>query len=251
MSRRVFSNWIMSQARELLDALPVDCSLCGQLSRGDSLCDRCIASLPRQRQPCLRCGLELPRQGGLATTTEHCAYCAVHSPAIDRCIALLRYGSPVDRLVSGFKYHARFADGRTLTKLLAERINSAVAGSDLPELLIPVPQHPARWRERGFNQAKEIGDLLSSRFNIPLAARLVIRRKATETQTALPSAAARRRNLAGAFSISSPAELAGRQHVAIVDDVITTLSTVNALASCLRRGGVARIDCWCLARAER
>lgn len=248
---KTFSNWIIHAAQHLGDRVPADCSLCGRTCLHYSLCRECLETLPRTRRPCRRCGLELPDNRRVNAAAVSCAYCAVHNPEIDGCTSLLHYRTPVDRLISGFKYHGRFADGRTLAKLLAMQIERQIPQHELPQLLVPVPLHLSRWRKRGFNQALEIAQTLSNQCGLVTAPRLVVRTKATAAQTTVSGAAARLRNLKRAFAASSPERLNGVAHVALVDDVITTMSTVNSLASCLKSAGVGRVDAWCLARAER
>ena len=244
---KTFSNWIIHEAERIADRVPADCSLCGRPCLRFSLCQPCRESLPRAHRPCPRCALELVgHQPGNA-----CAYCAVHNPDIDGCISLLRYRTPADRLVSGFKFQGRFTDGRTLANLLAAQIASQIPRTDLPQLLVPVPLHLSRWRTRGFNQALEIAQTLGRQCKLSTAPHLVVRTRATSAQTTVSGATARRRNLKHAFAVASPQRLRGVTHLALVDDVITTMSTVNSLAACLKSAGVARVDAWCLARAER
>jgi ComF family protein len=116
---------------------------------------------------------------------------------------------------------------------------------DYPEALIPVPLHPNRLRERGFNQALELARPIASQLNIPLAADLCRRVRATPNQTQL-AANKRRSNVRRAFEIKTQ-KLPG--HVAIIDDVITTGSTVEELAYRLNRAGVKQVEVWSLARA--
>lgn len=242
----VFSNWIVDGCAALIDSLPANCSLCGGLCHASSLCPRCVASLPRPRQVCKRCGLELPA----SPEEEACGFCALHAPIIERSLSLLRYESPADHLIAGFKFHQRLADGKTLALLLAEHLGQHYKG-DFPDLIIPVPLHLKRWQQRGYNQALEISKIIARQCRIDLAARLIERNKMTAPQTSLPSAAARRRNLSKAFVVLEPEALRGVERVAIVDDVITTMATVDALSKCLNQAGVKHIHAWSLARAAR
>lgn len=196
-------------------------------------------------KPCHRCGLEQPAEAGTP-----CGYCAINPPTVNRCVAPLHYRQPVDRLLAGFKFNARFADGRSLALLLADCASRAYQGDTMPELLLPVPLHRQRWRQRGYNQTVEIARVLRRTMGLPYSATATARRRVTAAQTSLHSVSARRRNVAGAFTVRKHA-LHEYKHVAIVDDVITTMATVNALAGCLRTIGIARVDAWCLARAGR
>ena len=117
------------------------------------------------------------------------------------------------------------------------------------EALVAVPAHPARLRERGYNQAREIARHAARRCGLPLLRRAVIRQRATPAQTSL-DAATRRRNLRGAFAVPVAARkrIAGRC-LAIIDDVMTTGSTVDELAGTLKQAGAERIEIWVVARA--
>ncbi|MCU7798210.1 MAG: ComF family protein [Candidatus Thiodiazotropha sp. (ex Myrtea spinifera)] len=115
---------------------------------------------------------------------------------------------------------------------------------DPPDTLIPVPLHPLRLRERGFNQSLELARLLAKYQALDLNWRAVRRIRSTTAQTGL-SEKDRRKNLRSAFEVND--DLAGR-HVALFDDVITTGATITELSRTLLRAGVKRIDIWALAR---
>lgn len=114
-----------------------------------------------------------------------------------------------------------------------------------PQLLIPVPLHPKRYRERGFNQAIEISRHLSSNLNIPLAMNLCVRHRITPPQTSLGKKE-RKTNLRNAFRLAAPI---ATDHVAIIDDIVTTGATVTELTKTLKKAGVKRTEIWCIARA--
>jgi ComF family protein len=160
--------------------------------------------------------------------------------------APLAYEYPVDRLVGRAKYRRRLHDARFLGELLAESLAAAVqAGAvEPPDLLVPVPLHRRRLGERGYNQALEIARPVAKRLRLPLQPGLCKRVRATPEQAGLP-AAERRRNLRAAFSAAASVR---RARVAIVDDVITTGSTVAAVAQALRKAGAADVQAWVVAR---
>jgi len=220
---------------------PGTCLLCKAPGhRGMDLCQDCLAVLPRIPCPCTRCGEPLAvaaAQGSL------CGACQKRLPAFDACRAALAYQGPVPLLVSGLKFHDRLACARLLAELLCQRLDDQ--DDEPPELIIPVPLHPQRLRERGFNQALELARPLSRRFAIPLDTRSCRRTRQTHPQTELDRKL-RTKNLRGAFSVG--ANLRAR-HVAIVDDVVTTGSTTGELAKVLKRAGVERVDVWAAARA--
>lgn len=215
---------------------PPRCLLCGEPGLdGRDLCRGCAAALPWNRSACLRCALPL------STTEPACGFCLRHPPPVDEAHAALVYGFPVDRLLPRLKFHADLACARLLAQLMVE----AFAGLPRPDALVPLPLHRARLRSRGYDQALELARPLAQAFGLPLLDRALIRRRATPAQSRL-DAAARRRNLRGAFA-ADPA-IALPPHVAIVDDVVTTGATLHAAARALRRAGAQRVDAWVCAR---
>ena len=163
----------------------------------------------------------------------------------------LRYEHPVDEMIRQLKYHREFAHARVLGVLLAEVVR-ARAGAP-PKLLVPVPLHDARLRERGFNQALALARYAGRVLDIPCVRNAVRRLRDTPSQTAL-DVSERRRNMHGAFALRggrSRQRLLEADHVAIVDDVITTGSTMNELRGVLLAAGVRRVDLWAVAHAPR
>jgi ComF family protein len=200
---------------------PPRCTLCGfpGASLDLDLCEVCHADLPWVRNP------------GEAQVA-------------------FRYEHPVDELIRRLKYHGAIAHARVLGVLLAEVVRER--GDSMPALLVPVPLNAARWSERGFNQAAAIARYAGHLLEIPVMRHAVARVRDTPSQTAL-DVNARRRNVRGAFAVRegrSLRRLLAAGHVAIVDDVITTGSTVNELRRVLRAAGVRRVEVWAVARAE-
>jgi ComF family protein len=144
--------------------------------------------------------------------------------------------------VSGVKFHDRF----NLARLLGQCLTLALLeqGAERPELILPVPLHRARLRSRGYNQALEIAREVSTGLAIPLDTHSCERLLATSPQVGLDERE-RRRNVRGAFGLAQPL---AAQHVAILDDVVTTGSTVAELALTLKRAGIERVDVWAVAR---
>jgi ComF family protein len=226
--------WIAGSRRWLL---PPRCLLCGAPGADDlDLCADCAAELPRNRPCCARCALPLQASAAL------CGQCQRHPPPWDAAWAPFRYAWPLDRLESRYKFGAELAAGRALGALWQCEPPAAA----LPELLVPVPLHRARLRRRGYNQALELAKPLARHLGVPLRHDVLRRRRATDAQTEL-DAAARRRNVRGAFVVRAGVELPA--HVALLDDVMTTGATLAECARVLRRAGVRRVDVWALARA--
>lgn len=142
------------------------------------------------------------------------------------------------------KYQARFLEARVLGQLMAEQLMRSRREA-WPRWLIPVPLHRRRLWSRGYNQALELGRVLAAAIpGLELRPTIARRPRATADQIGM-SAAQRRRNVRDAFVID--ADLDGC-HVALIDDVMTTGATLDALARACRRAGAARIEAWCAAR---
>lgn len=141
------------------------------------------------------------------------------------------------------KYHRQLTVADLFGSLLANKIQHNDAA--LPELIIPIPLHPQRLQQRGYNQAIEISRPLSKRLNIPLDIKCAKRQRNTTPQFDLPPEQ-RNKNLRNAFEIIHPIQA---KHVAVVDDVMTTGSTVSSFSQALLDAGVTRVDIWACARA--
>lgn len=223
--------------------LPAHCLLCAQDGAGDrDLCAGCARDLVRNDISCPLCALPLP------APAPACGECLRRAPPFAAAFAAFVYAHPLDLLVAKLKFGRSLAAGRVLSELWLD----AIVSRDIarPDLLVPVPLHPSRLRERGYNQALELARPLAQALRIPLAEKLLSRTKPTAAQTNL-DAKARRKNLRGAFALdAAAAALAGTPaHVALIDDVMTTGATLRECARVLERAGVARVDAWVLARA--
>ena len=219
--------------------LPLRCLLCGAAGANQlDLCADCAAELPRNRCCCARCALPL------AVPAALCGECQRHTPVWDAAWAPFRYGWPLDRLESRYKFGKDLAAGRVLSALWAREPRPI----ELPLLLLTVPLHRSRLRRRGYNQALELARPLARELGVPLRQDALRRVRHTAAQTEL-DAVSRRRNVRGAFVVREEATLPA--HVAILDDVMTTGATLTECARVLKRSGVARVDVWALARAPR
>ena len=217
--------------------LPLRCLLCGAPGAdGIDVCPGCAAELPRNPSCCARCALPLP------TPAVLCGECQRRAPPWDAAWAPFRYGWPLDRLETRYKFGRDLVAGRALATLWTREPIPVAA----PDLLVPVPLHVGRLRQRGYNQALELGKLLARHFQLPLQPDVLRRQRATAAQTEL-DAQARRRNVRGAFAVN--AAIALPAHVAVLDDVMTTGATLAECARVLKRAGVTRVDVWALARA--
>lgn len=212
--------------------LPQDCLVCGAGSAERLLCPACEADLPRL--PAVHCPLcALPTPDG-----EICGTCLKAPPHFDATLAVFAYAFPVDRLIQALKYQHRLA----LTHYFGEAL--AAVAHDTADVLLPLPLHPQRLRQRGFNQAVEIARPLAHALRLPLALDAVTRDKDATPQASLPWKE-RRRNVRNAFLCR--VDLSGRR-VLVVDDVMTTGATLDELARSLKQRGAARVTNLVVAR---
>jgi ComF family protein len=226
--------WLSNLHRWLL---PWRCLLCGDASAaGMDLCADCAAELPRNTHRCQRCALPLPISAPL------CGRCQRKVPPWDTAWAPFRYAWPLDRLETRFKFSRDLAAGSVLATMWAREPRP----SDLPQLLLPVPLHSRRLRERGYNQALELARPLAHALDIPCRHDLLQRIRHTDAQTGL-DATERRRNLRHAFALRADAALPS--HIAVLDDVFTTGTTLAECVRTLKCGRILRVDVWALARA--
>lgn len=214
--------------------LPQDCLLCGDQGAGLPICEACQVDLPwHSPNACPSCAL--PTLSG-----ETCGTCLKAPPAFDRTRTLMDYEFPVDALLRRFKYAGFLAVADLMGSLMANRYS----GESRPDLLIPMPLHPSRLKERGFNQAVEIGRILAKNLHIPMDPHACRRVRPTTPQAGL-TLQARQKNLRGAFTCSP--DLSGK-HVALIDDVMTTGASLDELARAVRKAGAIRVECWVIAR---
>ena len=203
---------------------PPQCVLCDQpgLIGPIDLCAACLADLPRAAP------------GGSFRAESFELVCCPWS-----------FEFPVDSLVRALKFRGERCHARILGTLLARERRRAAA--PLPDLVVPVPLHPLRLRERGYNQAAELARFAARELSLPLDCTALRRTRATCEQTGLRSGA-RVANVSGAFAVTRP--LRGLR-LALVDDVVTTGSTVGAAFAALEAAGAGSVELWVAAHAVR
>ncbi len=220
--------------------LPSRCLLCGEAGiRARDLCAGCRADFGLNEPSCACCGLPLPQ------AAAWCGRCLKRRPAFAATWAPLRYAPPLAGLLTRFKFGGDLAAGRVIADVALECWNAAPPAR--PDVLLPVPLHVDRLRERGYNQALELARTIARGTGIPLLPDTLQRPHATPPQSGL-GALARRRNLRRAFAVRAGTVLPA--HVAVIDDVMTTGATAQECALALRRAGVRRVDVWAIARAS-
>ncbi len=219
--------------------VPNYCDLCHCQINNNRLCQRCRDKITQTTPCCQICQAGLKLDGT-------CGECITLQPNFEKAYTLGDYAGALAELITGLKFQNKLPYGRALSELWLETLPQFYPQNDFPSLIIPVPLHKKRLRQRGFNQSLEIAKPIGKQFKIPVDRFSCIRVKATQPQLSLPQKE-RKKNLADAFKIQKPIIA---EHVAIMDDVFTTGHTANALAIALKQQGVKRIDVWCCARTQ-
>lgn len=247
--------------------LPASCSLCKapllHLSSAP-VCSACWARLQTQSANlCSRCGEDLGIAEFTPSTTnpakpEVCRPCSLVPPAFDRAVAFGVYEGTLRSLIHLLKYERIEPVARLLAARLTSLVSEMCSGAVGEVLVVPVPLHRSKQRERGFNQSDLLARALvaSLRIDAPslgltVAASMLARKRATESQSTLTTVQ-RRRNLRGVFFVSEKhaAKIAGRE-VLLIDDIYTTGATARACSQALRKAGAAKVWVATVARAQR
>lgn len=244
--------------------LATPCLLClavPALRRG--FCAACEDELPWQPPGCHRCGVALIGACGVdpaqppsvaftpaTTAMPQCLRCSQQPPCFTRCHCTFAYEPPVSNLIRRVKDRAGFAEFRALSNCFIEHFQQhhLDTATPWPDLLLPVPLHPSRLSTRGFNQALLLARRLSRQTGIPVLPDSCIRQPGA-SQRGL-NAEQRLYNMQGIFSPRAGIALTAHRHLAIIDDVVTTTATTQAMAAVLQDGTAARIDVWALARSN-
>ncbi len=217
------------------------CYLCDNINTNPEfdICSLCLADLPYKNQSCSRCSLPL-----VSTNSPVCGKCIQQPPSYDVLLSPFEYQFPLDTFITELKFRSKLYRAHTLGKLFSQYLQSKA--TPLPECIIPVPLHPKRLRQRGFNQSLEIARVVSKSLNIPIDKTYCKRNKNTLPQSDL-NADERYQNIKNAFQIKQQRHY---KHVAIFDDVVTTGHTVEALAALLRQQGIDIIQVWSVTRVQ-
>ncbi len=235
-------------ARSLSHALlPVNCTACGESLHSDAIpffCDPCWSIIhPLTSPQCPRCHLPFASDMAVRYSPQHCCItCRTRPPAFSKAWTLYPYQSPLKEAIGLFKYRGKIA----LADPMVHLMNSALTTIPPIDLIIPVPLHASRLREREYNQSSLLAYRLSKHFHIPLAHNTLVRTRHTTPQTSL-SRRERLKNLRKAFAVTSPQAIKDKSTL-LVDDVYTTGTTVNECAKTLRKAGAGKVFVVTLAR---
>lgn len=218
---------------------PPVCPFCGTiLSRKEKeekrgICFTCREKLPYIKEPCcMKCGKPLREK-----EQEFCADCAKHSLSFDQGRSLYLHTSMVQRAVYQFKFHNRRYYAEIFAEEMTQNCKAWIRRWEIEEI-IPVPLHPSRRRERGFNQAELLAKELGKRTGIPVNTKAVSRIRKTKYQKQLDDIG-RRQNLKGAFSVDK--KWKPKRSVLIVDDIYTTGNTMHRVSEVLKKAGAQKV----------
>lgn len=233
----------MSFFKKLLSGIfPHSCILCrNKANEARDICRDCFNQLPFYPGGCRHCARIIP----YSTENLICGVCLKHPPPFDSTFALFAYHAPVTKIILDLKFQHALGNAQLLGILLSQQLREkGLLDSSLPEMIIPVPLHASRQRERGFNQALEIARPVSKALGIPLRVNYCERTKATLAQATLPSDM-RQKNVKNAFRVRKNFQ---GEHLVVIDDVITTGGTMIEFCRILKKHGAGKIDVWCCAR---
>ncbi|KTD46405.1 ComF family protein [Legionella quateirensis] len=216
--------------------LPSICTLCNQFHKGPlAVCSFCVGLIKPLGSACIHCASPLPDEQYLI-----CGSCIIKPPHYDKAIIGYTFDEPLRSLIHQFKYQ----NGLHLCNFLCQLMLDALQKTqDIPQCLIPVPMHPLRIKQRGFNQAALLTKKLARKLKIPYDLTSCQKRINTAPQASLDREQ-RQKNVRKAFH-ATPLPY---EHVAIIDDLLTTGNTANELALALKKTGIKQVDVWCCAR---
>ena len=227
------------------------CLFCDDTTyNSEAICPPCNQDLPWNTFHCSLCALPMPAANATdnkQALTIACGECIATPPPFTSTVASFRYDTPINKSIQLFKYNRKQYFGTFLANCLVKTIVQKYQNAPLPSCIVPVPMHKDKLKERGFNQAQLISKKLSRALSIPSDSNILQKIRPTPPQTGL-NKKQRTRNLKGAFHLTT--SIAG-QHIALVDDVVTTRATSDLLCQLLIDAGAKRVDVWCIARTEK
>ena len=241
-SRKMYLKFALEKLKNKL--LPTRCDLClkSLLSAQHFFCDDCERGLPFITQACIRCSEPLPYPGT-------CPDCQKNPPSFNRCLALCSYQYPISTAIKNIKRTPHAPETKKFSALLLQRLKRFYRAQTAPSIVIPVPAHPIKTLRRGFNQSTLIANFICTGMeNTQLHQDICYRTQLGKPQK-LQTRAQRLKLLAYAFDVKNSDLIKGKS-LAIVDDIITTGATANAVTQCLLEAGAKSVDLWCIAKTS-
>lgn len=227
---------------------PPKCAICGKYFRAEKevvICPNCISQIKYIESPqCSRCGKPFYSE---AAADYHCGDCLTKRRYFNRARAMGCYDGTLRKAIHLFKYKLKNNLAFSLASLMADRMQSYFVGVAY-HLIIPVPLHPGRLRERGFNQSLSLAKFLSTQYKIPLDRYSLTRGKITKPQVGL-SERNRKDNVRGAFLLSERSKVVDK-NILLLDDVYTSGNTVDECSKVLIKAGAHKVDVLTLARVS-
>jgi len=222
------------------------CYLCSTaITRHDKsrhLCSNCQSDLAHPYSACAICSLPITN-----LNNARCIECEKERPSFVRSTCATKYAFPANVLVSDLKFSNKRFLAQPMAKMITEkRLQSS---RTKPDLICAVPSHIEKLRTRSFNQAELIASACARELSIRAECNLLIKTKATDTQLGLTKKQ-RQENLEGSFVVNPNYTLNGL-HIAVIDDVMTTGTTLNYAAQCLIDSGAASVEVWAFARTPK
>ena len=233
---------------------PGYCLLCGNkrdLVNNVYLCSSCYADFTVNHTSCSRCAIPMNRaNSGCSKDSAQvsvCGQCLASPPEYDMSWSPFIYTQPLEWVIQQFKFNANLAIAPLLSELMIQKIPASIYKEQKPDALIPMPLHDKRLKHRGFNQSLLLAQPVAKALGVEIDTLSCQRLHNTEHQTG-KNARQREQNIRGAFKFENHRNY---QYLVIFDDVVTTGSTVSELSKIIKKTGVARVDVWSLARAEK
>lgn len=201
------------------------------------VCRNCWNNIIKTLPPfCAKCGRSLIKGSSVGSICQECTKGTLY---FDRAFSPCVYDGVIKELIHEFKYKNKEHLGRILGNILVDFVKEYSLPIDMTDMIVPVPLHPVRLREREFNQAEVLCGFLSQQFCKPVLKNVLIRQKNTRTQTELTDEE-RFRNVKECFTVKNDYLVSGK-NILLVDDVLTTGATASSAAKSLKKSGASQV----------
>ena len=221
------------------------CLLCQRHYQGTKrLCHYCYKYLPWLTDNCYRCA------SPISPYRNYCNACMLelHPIKADHSVFCFHYKNPISYMIKAWKFHGQLKYEIFFANTMVTHLKNKLIYEEYPQAIIAVPISKQRYRERGFNQAAQLSKYIAKQLNLPRLDHHMSCYHQTKHQAEL-SATQRAQHLQNTFYLTK--QLPSLEHIAIIDDVMTTGSTLNAMAMLLKQQGVTKISYWGLARVTK